>query len=50
MSRPDRDDRPFSGPLSRAQAGVPGNTSESVKIRVRPVSEVVGYGYPDYTR
>ncbi|WP_345437730.1 CHAP domain-containing protein [Actinoallomurus vinaceus] len=29
---------------------VEGNTDESVKIRIRPVSEVVGYGYPDYIR
>ncbi|MEV0405914.1 CHAP domain-containing protein [Actinoallomurus sp. NPDC050550] len=29
---------------------IEGNTDKAVKIRIRPVSEVVGYGYPDYLR
>ena len=29
---------------------VEGNTDDAVKVRTRPVSEVVGYGYPDYAQ
>ncbi|GAA4620729.1 hypothetical protein GCM10023196_005860 [Actinoallomurus vinaceus] len=29
---------------------VEGNTDDTVKVRIRDISDVVGYGYPDYAR